>query len=888
MYLAQPVSRWSDHPLVPWLVGIAGLVLAAASARPYAGSWNDGSRLAAVEALADRYTLTIDDSIFCRPAAALAVRGRPPYPPDRPDLLESGTRDKLLIGGHFYSDKPAVISLLMAGLYQEAKWLGLPSAAERPDLFCYILTIATSGVAYVVALLAMHALGRRLRLPGRFHFAWLASFGLATFALTYARYVNNHILLLAVMAVLCLQTARLAGEHSWGRLAVLGTLAGLGYNLDLGSGPLLLAAVFGLVVYCCRNRAAVAVFLLAALPWVAACHAFNYAIGGVWKPMNMVPEYSAWPGCPFTPANMTGYSRHGPLHLAIYALALLFGKQGLLTHNLPLFLTLPALGWLMRGARSAERGEQTALRAPRSALTFTLGWCAASWLLYAVLSNNYGGACCSVRWFVPFLAPAYFLLAIYLREHPERQGDFFILSLWGAVLAGLMWRQGPWTEHMTPWLWPIVGAALTSWLVGRYRAGDAGQTLNVARMRRIDRWLGTPVCFLLTCWRYLFDRRVPDRGEKPRRILFLKLAEQGSTVLAQAALHAAIRRVGRDHVYFLLFAENRPILDLLDLVPPENIVAMETRGLFRTVWGAGKALWRLRRARIDTAIDLEFFARSSAALCYLSGARRRVGYHAFGGEASYRGDLMTHRLSFNPYLHTSQAFQIMVEALDHPADRFPTFDQTPAAAESPGVQLTPDPAEVVRMRELVRRELGRDGQRLILLNANASDLMPLRRWPGARYVELARRLLTRFPEVAIAFTGSPAEAEAVRELVCEVGSPRCISVAGKTTLGQLLVLYGLAEVLVTNDSGPAHFATLTSIDVVVLFGPETPRLFAARSPRTHPLWAGLACSPCINAFNNRNSSCRDNVCMQRLTVDEVFAEVNRVYEGRKAPLRRSA
>jgi ADP-heptose:LPS heptosyltransferase len=90
----------------------------------------------------------------------------------------------------------------------------------------------------------------------------------------------------------------------------------------------------------------------------------------------------------------------------------------------------------------------------------------------------------------------------------------------------------------------------------------------------------------------------------------------------------------------------------------------------------------------------------------------------------------------------------------------------------------------------------------------------------------------------------------------------------------------LAEVLVSNDSGPAHFATLTEVDVVVLFGPETPALFAATSPRTHVLWAGLACSPCINAFNDRVSPCTNNQCMQAITVEQVFAAVCRHYEAR--------
>src|SRR5205085_11767447 len=115
-------------------------------------------------------------------------------------------------------------------------------------------------------------------------------------------------------------------------------------------------------------------------------------------------------------------------------------------------------------------------------------------------------------------------------------------------------------------------------------------------------------------------------------------------------------------------------------------------------------------------------------------------------------------------------------------------------------------------------------------------------------------------------------------LVRAVDSPRCASLAGQTTLRQVLVLYSLADVLVTNDSGPAHFASLTPADVVVLFGPETPRLFAPVSPRTHPLWAGLACSPCINAYNDRQTACTDNVCMQRISVEQVFEIVCRLYQ----------
>src|SRR5271166_7002742 len=65
-------------------------------------------------------------------------------------------------------------------------------------------------------------------------------------------------------------------------------------------------------------------------------------------------------------------------------------------------------------------------------------------------------------------------------------------------------------------------------------------TMNVARMRLLDRWLGAPVCLLLTLLRRLCRWQAPGRIATPRRILFVKLAEQGSTVLAQEAFQAAI------------------------------------------------------------------------------------------------------------------------------------------------------------------------------------------------------------------------------------------------------------------------------------------------------------------------------------------------------------
>src|SRR4029077_6566171 len=282
-------------------------------------------------------------------------------------------------------------------------------------------------------------------------------------------------------------------------------------------------------------------------------------------------------------------------------------------------------------------------------------------------------------------------------------------------------------------------------------------------------------------------------------------------------------------------------------------ITIATNSLFELATGALRAVLQVRKIGIAAVVDMEFLARFSAILTFMTAARSRVGFHTFYGDGPYRGDLMTHRLLYNPHLHTNQMFEAMVAALTRDPSLLPTFDFRPSANQ-PLARFRPSQSEVVEIDALLQCENPRIGSApLVLLNPNASDLLPLRRWPPLRYVQLARRLLERYPEVFIVFTGAPAEAAPNNQLAVEVGSSRVITLAGKTTLRQVLVLYTRSEILVTNDSGPAHFASMTPIRVRTFFGPETPGLFAALSPNAIALWAGIACSPCVNAYNNRQS-----------------------------------
>ncbi|MDP2308824.1 MAG: glycosyltransferase family 9 protein [Pseudomonadota bacterium] len=397
--------------------------------------------------------------------------------------------------------------------------------------------------------------------------------------------------------------------------------------------------------------------------------------------------------------------------------------------------------------------------------------------------------------------------------------------------------------------------------------------MNKDTIKRIDAVLGTVVCFLLTLHRRLVDSFAPHDPGPVRKILFLKLIEQGATVLAAPAIQAAVARVGRENVYFCVFRENRPILDILDLVPADNVIEVRHDTFSQFIRDAFSALRLIRRHRIDTVVDMEFLARAPAILAYLTGAARRVGLHRFTAEGPYRGDLMTHRVQHNPYLHTSMAYQLLVDALDEDPTDLPLLKVPAARAELEPPPYTPSAAETARVLHILEDGGLRGAGPLVILNPNTGDLLPLRTWPIERFVALGQRILAEHDDVTLILTGAPSERAGVEDICRRIGTDRVLSVAGKTTLREVIVLYTLADVLVTNDSGPGHFASMTGIHDIVLFGPETPVLFGPLGENRHVLWAQLACSPCVNPYNHRFSPCTNNKCMQAISTEEVYRTV---------------
>ena len=354
----------------------------------------------------------------------------------------------------------------------------------------------------------------------------------------------------------------------------------------------------------------------------------------------------------------------------------------------------------------------------------------------------------------------------------------------------------------------------------------------------------------------------------------------GSAILADPAMRKA-QRIFDSELFFVIFRRNASSLDLLHTVADGNIYMIRDNNLLTLAIDTFGFLRWTRRRKIDSVIDLELFSRFTAILVGLSGAAHRVGFHRFHSEGLYRGEMFTRRVTYNPHIHIAKNFIALVNALASARPETPYSKTFIDDTEITLPQVSVTSAAIAKMRRRIATIFpGYDSahNRIVLINPYAGELLPQRRWPQRHFATLAAKVLERWDDVLVVITGSPEEREEAQGLAMLFGHPRVINFAGLQRLEELPALYGIATLMVTADSGPAHFASVSTLPTLVLFGPETPILYKPLG-NARAITAGLACSPCVSAANHRKTACTDPVCMSAVLPDRVFQAIADILEG---------
>jgi len=168
------------------------------------------------------------------------------------------------------------------------------------------------------------------------------------------------------------------------------------------------------------------------------------------------------------------------------------------------------------------------------------------------------------------------------------------------------------------------------------------------------------------------------------------------------------------------------------------------------------------------------------------------------------------------------------------------------------LKLNIDPKKKPRL--YISESLQKRGDRLLDGYGIASDDMVIGLNPGARYgaskcwppeyfASLAELLEQRWNCRLLLFIG-PGE-ERIGHKIVQLSKAAIINTgADHVDLALLKPLIQRCRLLVTNDTGPRHYAVAFGIPVVVIMGPTDPRYTHANLEKTMVLRQELDCSPC--------------------------------------------
>lgn len=266
----------------------------------------------------------------------------------------------------------------------------------------------------------------------------------------------------------------------------------------------------------------------------------------------------------------------------------------------------------------------------------------------------------------------------------------------------------------------------------------------------------------------------------------------------------------------------------------------------------------LRARRFDLALLFQN-AFEAALLAWVSGVPLRVGYAAQG-----RSLLLTHwlrRTAAHRNRHQVNDYLDLVKL----AERVCTGAEPrpPAAAD-----LLPKlfaSVDQLQEAEMLLRQHKLDPQRrpLIALNAGATNSRA-KCWPAERFAALGDWLIEQH-QAQIILIGAPAERANAAQVLAQMQLRQAVNLAGETTLAQLVGLLARCDLLVSNDTGPAHIAAALGRPTLTIFGPTNEWETAPTGERAALIRAeGIECARCMHR------DCPiDHRCMTRLAVEDV-------------------
>ena len=322
----------------------------------------------------------------------------------------------------------------------------------------------------------------------------------------------------------------------------------------------------------------------------------------------------------------------------------------------------------------------------------------------------------------------------------------------------------------------------------------------------------------------------------PQKILIIKPSALGDIVHSLPFLDTVKRCYPQASIHWVVarglhtFLEGHPLIDRLWIIDKEK---WKRPGNFRQTIREIAALGKgLRQERFDLSVDLSGLLRSGL-ITLVANAEYKLGFkEADEGSALF----YSHRIHGSMKIHAIDRYLKIAEAMGCPvgAIRYPfaPYQETPAISKDL-------PREYVVMTPSAGKEANR--------------------WPAERFGQLAARL-----DLPALLIGGKSD-QAVADEVAQHAKGKAISLAGQTSIKELIPIIANAKYFITNDTGPMHIAAALGVPVFAIFGPANPDRTGPYGEQHTIIREELPCSPCY-AWK----PCDNWQCMEAISVERVL------------------
>lgn len=275
----------------------------------------------------------------------------------------------------------------------------------------------------------------------------------------------------------------------------------------------------------------------------------------------------------------------------------------------------------------------------------------------------------------------------------------------------------------------------------------------------------------------------------------------------------------------------------------------------RSAASVRRLIGQLREEQLD-AILLLTNSFSTGLIAWLSGTPNRIGYAMDGRRCLLTDRIIAPRDERGIIPHSAVDHYLNVIRVIAPVGE----DKSPALATT---------AVEEELAGRVWRDLGWQSEdRVVVLNTGGA-YGAAKTWPDEHFGQLARQLVDRWGVRVLVICG-PAEREAARR-ICRIGDHRHIRSLADHAVGVGLskACVRRAELMITTDSGPRHFASAFGVPVVTIFGPTDPRWSHNYHPLSIDVQHSVPCAPCAQ----RVCPLQHHRCMRDLSVEKVVDAV---------------